>query len=36
MIRISITVEAFEAIKATLPLGSTAYEATREARNDDR
>ena len=29
MIRIAITVEAFEAIAATIPLGSVGYEAQR-------
>jgi hypothetical protein len=32
VIRISITSAAFEAIKATLPVGSAAYEPRRTAR----
>jgi hypothetical protein len=34
MIRIAITQAAFEAIKATLPLGSTAYEAEVNAKGE--
>jgi hypothetical protein len=34
VIRISITPEAFEAIKATLPLGSTGYEAERGTKGE--
>ena len=34
MIRIAITAEAFEAIAATLPLGSVGYEATRDAQGN--
>jgi hypothetical protein len=32
MIRIAITAEAYEAIAATLPLGSVGYEAHRPRR----
>jgi hypothetical protein len=32
MIRIAITVAAFDAIPATLPLGSVGYEAERTPR----
>ena len=32
MIRIAITAEAFDAIAATLPLGSIGYEAERDAQ----
>jgi hypothetical protein len=32
MIRIAITAEAFEAITATLPLGSIGYEAEATAK----
>jgi hypothetical protein len=34
MIRIAITVEAFEAIAATLPLGSVGYEAEANERGE--
>jgi hypothetical protein len=34
MIRIAITAAAFEAIKATLPLGSVAYEAEVTAKGE--
>ena len=34
MIRIAITVEAYEAIVATLPLGSVAYEAEPNAKGE--
>ena len=34
MIRISITSAAFEAIKATLPVGSVGYEPQRTAQGD--
>lgn len=34
MIRISITAEAFEAIKATLPLGSVAFEPEVDAKGE--
>jgi hypothetical protein len=34
MIRISITSAAFEAIAATLPLGSVGYEPQRTAQGD--
>jgi hypothetical protein len=34
MIRIAITAEAFEAIKATLPLGSMGYEAESDAKGE--
>jgi hypothetical protein len=34
MIRISITAAAFDAIKATLPLGSVGYEAKRTDQGD--
>lgn len=32
MIRIAITIEAFEAIAQTLPVGSVAYEAEADAK----
>lgn len=32
MVRIAISVEAFEAIARTLPLGSVAYEAEADAK----
>jgi hypothetical protein len=34
MVRIAITVEAFEAIARTLPLGSVAYEAAANKRGE--
>ena len=34
MIRIAITVEAFEAIARTLPLGSVGYEAEANERGE--
>jgi hypothetical protein len=34
MIRIAITAEAYEAIAATLPLGSVGYEAKRTDQGD--
>jgi hypothetical protein len=34
MIRIAITAAAFEAIKATLPLGSVGYEAGADAKGE--
>jgi hypothetical protein len=34
MIRIAISVEAFEAIARTLPLGSVAYEANADQRGE--
>ena len=34
MIRIAITAEDFDAIAATLPLGSLAYEAERNAKGE--
>jgi hypothetical protein len=34
MIRIAITVEAFEAIASTLPLGSTGYESAANERGE--
>jgi hypothetical protein len=34
MIRIAITVEAFEAIARTLPLGSVAYEPDLNAKGE--
>jgi hypothetical protein len=34
MIRIAITVEAFDAICATLPVGSVAYEAETNAKGE--
>jgi hypothetical protein len=34
MIRIAITVEAYEAIAATLPLGSVGYEAGRTEKGE--
>jgi hypothetical protein len=34
MIRIAITAEAFDAIVATLPLGSVGYEAERTAKGE--
>jgi hypothetical protein len=34
MIKIAISEAAFEAIKATLPLGSVAYEPERDAKGE--
>jgi hypothetical protein len=34
MIRIAITVEAYEAIAATMPLGSVGYEAQRTEKGE--
>jgi hypothetical protein len=34
MIRIAITVAAFEAIKATLPVGTMAFEATTSVKGE--
>jgi hypothetical protein len=34
MIRIAITIEAFDVICATLPLGSVAYEAETNAKGE--
>ena len=34
MIRIAITVEAFDAIVATLPVGRVAYEAETNAKGE--
>lgn len=34
MIRLAISVEAFEAIARTLPLGTVAYEAEADDRGD--
>ena len=34
MIRIAVSAAAFEAMKATLPLGSVAYEANVNARGE--
>jgi hypothetical protein len=36
MVRIDITAAAFEAIIATMPLGSAAYEAERTASGEVR
>ena len=35
MIRIAISVEAFEAISATLPLGSMGYETEANERGEE-
>jgi hypothetical protein len=34
MIRLAITAEAFEAIKATLPLGSVGFEPEPDAKDE--